>query len=162
MATIRPIPNDSLAAYLRCAGAKHLGLAHTLTEVPIDGLAECFRCREAAQLSRVAVDFAANSRLKDKVNSEARQLEKRRDEEEVEKFLAGLEKDMQMAQHPNCSQWGERLFPFHGTREKIKDKPIDEAEAYLKEVEKQMEHIFLHTPPTTSPGCWQWHPPTPN
>ena len=57
-----------------------LGLAHILTAVPIDGLADCFRCREAAQLRRVAVDFAFNSLLKDKVSPEARQWEKRRDE----------------------------------------------------------------------------------
>ena len=67
-----------------------LGLAHILTAVPIDGSADCFRCKEAAQLRRVAVDFAFNSLLKDKVSPEARQWEKRRDETELAKQIERL------------------------------------------------------------------------
>ena len=57
-----------------------LGLAHILKAAPSYCLAEFFRCKEAAQLRRVAVGFAINSLLKDKVSPEARQWEKRRDE----------------------------------------------------------------------------------
>ena len=112
-----------------------LGLAHILTAVPIDGLADCFRCKEAAQLRRVAVDFAFNSLLKDKVSPEARQWEKRRDEKEIA--------NKQMARLVTTT----KLFASFAIREKIKYKSIDEAEALLKEVAKDIEHIELYTPP---------------
>ena len=69
---------------------ERLGLAHILTAVSIDSLAEFFRCKEAAQLRRVVVDFAFNSLLKDKVSPEVRQWEKRRDEKELAKQIERL------------------------------------------------------------------------
>ena len=66
---------------------QRLGLADILTAVSIDSFADFFRCKEAAQLRRVAVDFAFNSILKDKVSPEARQWEKGRDEKELEALL---------------------------------------------------------------------------
>ena len=67
-----------------------LGLAHILTAVPSYCLADFFRCKEAAQLRRVAVDFASNSLLKDKASPEARKWEKRRDEKELAKQIERL------------------------------------------------------------------------
>ena len=40
-----------------------------------------------------------------------------------------------------------KLFASFAIREKIKYKSIDEAEAFLKEVAKDIEHIVLYTPP---------------
>ena len=97
---------------------KRLGLAHILTAVPSYCLADFFRCKEAAQLRRVAADFAFNSLLKDKVSPEARQWEKRRDEQELEKFVERLERYIAMAEHPSYSQWRKRFRPVLGhTRE---------------------------------------------
>ena len=110
-------------------------------------------------MRRVAVDFAANSLLKDEVNAEARQWEKRRDEEEVEKFVERLERYIAVAEHPSCSQWRELSSPFWATREKIKDKTIDEAEAFLKEVAKDIGHIRRRIAHVC---VRQWHSTTPN
>ena len=44
-----------------------------------------------------------------------------------------------------------KLFASFAIREKIKYKSIDEAEAFLKEVAKDIEHIELYTPPNC--GC---------
>ena len=137
-----------------------LGLAHILTAVPIDGLADFFRCKEAAQLRRVAVDFAFNSLLKDKVSPEARQWEKGRDEKELEAFLEQIERYLALAENPSGSQWREAFSPLWATREKIKDKTFDEAVAYLKEVDEKIDDIMWNTIIDTSTGCWHWIPPT--
>ena len=86
-------------------------------------------------MRRAAVDFAFNSLLKDKVSPEARQWEKRRDEKEIA--------NKQMARLVTTT----KLFASFAIREKIKYKSIDEAEAFLKEVAKDIEHIELYTPP---------------
>ena len=132
---------------------KRLGLAHILTAVSIDSLAEFFRCKEAAQLRRVAVDFAFNSLSKDKVSPEARQWEKRRDEKELEAFLEQIERYLALAENPSGSQWREAFSPLWATREKIKDKTFDEAEAYLKDVDKRIHHILNETTTNCSFIC---------
>ena len=91
-------------------------------------------------MRRVAVDFAFNPLLKDKVSPEARQWEKRRDEKEIAKQMARLVATT-------------KLFASFAIREKIKDKSIDEAEAFLKEVAKDIEHIELYTPPNGACVC---------
>ena len=121
-----------------------LGSAHILTVAPRYCLADFFRCKEAAQLRRVAADFAFNSLLKDKVSPEAR-------EAELEKFVAGLERQivagLKRAGHPaplDCPRC-KALFATVGLR--IKDKTIDEAEACLKHMAKTLGG---HLPETTS------------
>ena len=133
-----------------------LGLAHILSAVPIDGLADFFRCKEAAQLHRVAADFAFNSLLKDKVSPEARQWEKRRDEQELTKQIERILKIIAEVEWKSGeSPWLKitaisvrRIYTWSNLQEAIKDKPIDWAEAYLKEQMKSLEHIVLRcTPP---------------
>ena len=123
-----------------------LGLAHILTAVPSYCLADFFRCKEAAQLRRVAADFAFNSLLKDKVSPEAREAER-------EKFQAGLERQivagLKRAGHPAPLDCPRCKALFSSMRLRIKDKTIDEAEAHLKDIAKTISGLLS----TTTPNC---------
>ena len=59
--------------------------------VTMDSLAACLRCKGAANLRGVSVNFAINPNLKDRVSSEACRLEKQKDEEELVKLLERIE-----------------------------------------------------------------------
>ena len=106
-------------------------------------------------MRRVAADFAFNSLLKDKVSPEARQWEKRRDEQEIAKQIERVEKLIaEVERKSGESPWlklfassVQRIFSSSAIRETIKDKTFDEAEAYLKKQVEDLEHVVLHGTP---------------
>ena len=60
--------------------------------VPIDSLAAYLRCKAAANLRRASVDFATNPSLKDKVSQEEIQRERERDEQELAELIERQER----------------------------------------------------------------------
>ena len=128
---------------------------HKLVCVANMGLAGFFRCKEAVKLRQVAVGFALDSELKDKVSPETRYWEKLRDHGKMglEIFVQRLETNITLGRHPPAWEWRRCLYPFKSIRREIKYKPFHEAEAYLKDVDKRIHHILNETTTNCSFIC---------
>ena len=98
-------------------------------------------------MRQVAVGFALDSGLKDKVSPETRYWEKLRDHGKMglEIFVQRLETNITLGRHPPAWEWRRRLYPFKSIRREIKRKTFHEAEAYLKDVDKRIHHILNET-----------------
>ena len=69
----------------------HFNGSMSIRFVPIDSLAAYLRCK-AADLRRASVDFATNPSLKEKVSQEEIQRERERDEEELAELIERQER----------------------------------------------------------------------